>query len=194
VADEVYEYLTYDNREHVSIGSLPGLADSVITLGSYSKTFSVTGWRIGYIVAPMSLVNQLRTVSDQLYVCAPTPLQHATFRALTDLPASYYEDMRTMYHTKRALMATALSNAGFEFQQPEGAYYILTSTHHNFPGQTAGEVLDKMIAKCGIGAVPTVDFVGPEVVGDKSRDHLLRFCFSVPDEVLLEAGKRLSQL
>ncbi len=194
VADEVYEYLTYDNREHVSMGSLPGIAGSVVTLGSYSKTFSVTGWRIGYIVAPMSIVNQLRTVSDQLYVCAPTPLQHATFRALTDLPASYYEDMRKMYHTKRALMATALSNAGFEFQKPEGAYYILTSTHHNFPGQTAGEVLDQMIAKCGIGAVPTVDFVGPEVVAEKSRDHLLRFCFSVPDEVLHEAGKRLSRL
>jgi aminotransferase len=194
VADEVYEYLTYDGREHVSIGSLPGLADSVITMGSYSKTFSVTGWRVGYIVAPMSLVNQLRTVSDQLYVCAPTPLQHATLRALTELPQSYYDDMRRTYHTKRAFMADALTKAGFEFQSPEGAYYILTSTHHNFPGKSAGEVLDLMIAKCGIGAVPTVDFVGPEIVADKSCDHLLRFCFSVPDEVLREVDKRLGLL
>lgn len=194
VADEVYEYLTYDNREHISMASLPGMSEAVITLGSYSKTFSVTGWRIGYIVAPQPIISPLRTVSDQLYVCAPTPLQHATLRALTQLPEAYYAEMRAMYDRKRTAMAQMLSEAGLDFSMPEGAYYFLTSTRRRFPHLTATEVLDLMISACGVGAVPTVDFVGPEEIGDRSQDHLLRFCFSVPDDVLAQAAERMQRL
>lgn len=194
VVDEVYEYLTYDGRNHISMASIPGLENTVITMGSFSKTYSVTGWRIGYIAAPKELMNPLRTVSDQLYVCAPSPFQHAILSALVNLPREYYTDMLASYTHKRELMAAALNKAGFDFSLPEGAYYFLVSTSRRFPTLTATEVLDLMIAKSGIGAVPTIDFVGPEVRGDKAKDHLLRFCFSVPDEVLIEADKRLAKL
>ena len=136
---------------------------------------------------------QLIAISDQLYVCAPTPLQHAIARSLVSLPLSYYEEMRVSYESKRTLMADMLSKAGFEFTSPEGAYYFLVSTRKRFPDLTATEVLDKMIEQTGIGAVPTIDFVGPDALRDKSNDHLLRFCFSVPDEVLAKASERLSK-
>jgi aminotransferase len=133
----------------------------------------------------------LIAISDQLYVCAPTPLQHAIARSLVSLPSGYYEDMRLSYEQKRDNMAASLRKAGFDFTLPEGAYYFLVSTKRRFPKLTATEVLDLMISKAGIGAVPTIDFVGPELLRDKSQDHLLRFCFSVPDDVLAEANKRL---
>ncbi len=191
VIDEVYEYLTYDAHRHVSLGSIPGMENSTITMGSFSKTYSITGWRVGYLSAPAKIMPQLIAISDQLYVCAATPFQHSIARSLVSLPSSYYEDMRLSYEKKRDAMAEMLRNAGFEFSLPEGAYYFLVSTRKRFPKLTATEVLDLMISKVGIGAVPTIDFVGPEALRDKSNDHLLRFCFSVPDEVLAEASKRL---
>jgi aminotransferase len=194
VTDEVYEYITFDGRKHFSMASLPGMADSTITMGSFSKTYSITGWRVGYLSAPLKLMPQLTAVSDQLYVCAPTPLQHSIARTLVNLPASYYEEMRASYEKKRGLTADMLSKAGFEFSLPEGAYYFLVSTRRRFPNLTATEVVDKMIDQTGIGAVPTSDFVGPDALRDKSEDHLLRFCFSVPDEVLAQASERLERL
>jgi aminotransferase len=191
VVDEVYEYLTYDGRRHVSMASILGLENSTITMGSFSKTYSITGWRVGYLSAPAKIMPQLIAISDQLYVCAPTPLQHAIARSLVSLPSGYYEDMRLSYEQKRDNMAASLRKAGFDFTLPEGAYYFLVSTKRRFPKLTATEVLDLMISKAGIGAVPTIDFVGPELLRDKSQDHLLRFCFSVPDDVLAEANKRL---
>lgn len=190
VVDEVYEYLTYDNREHVSMASIPDLADSTITMGSFSKTYSVTGWRVGYIVAPKSIIQPLRTVSDQLYVCAPTPLQYAIARAMLALKRSYYAELLASYDTKRKLMGDILTKAGFDFAPPQGAYYILASIKRRFPDKTAPEVLDRMIERSGIGAVPTIDFVGPEGVRRREDDHLLRFCFSVPDETLHEVARR----
>jgi len=194
VVDEVYEYLTYDSRSHVSLASLPGMADYTITMGSFSKTFSVTGWRIGYLTAPKAIMPEIRAVSDQLYVCAPTPFQHAVASTLETLPNSYYVQMLESYTKKRELMASMLENAGFEFSLPQGAYYVLASTRKRFPNLTASEVLERMINQCGIGAVPTIDFVGPEGVADRKGDHLLRFCFSVPDEVLAEASQRMARL
>lgn len=191
VVDEVYEYITFDGRKHVSLASIPGFENSTITMGSFSKTYSVTGWRVGYLSAPAKIMPQLIAISDQLYVCAPTPLQYAIARSLVSLPSKYYEDMRLSYEQKRDTTANMLRKAGFDFTLPEGAYYFLVSTRRRFPKLTATEVLDLMISKAGIGAVPTIDFVGPEALRDKSNDHLLRFCFSVPDDVLSEASKRL---
>ncbi len=192
VTDEVYEYLTYDGRKHVSLGSIPGMENSTITMGSFSKTYSITGWRVGYLSAPAKIMPQLIAISDQLYVCAATPFQHSIARSIVSLPSSYYEDMRQDYQRKRWATASMLRAAGFEFTEPEGAYYFLVSTRKRFPKLTATEVLDLMISKVGIGAVPTIDFVGPEGIRDKTNDHLLRFCFSVPDEVLAEAAKKLA--
>lgn len=191
VTDEVYEYITFDSRKHISLASIPGMENSTITMGSFSKTFSITGWRVGYLSAPTKIMPQLIAISDQLYVCAPTPLQYAIARSLVSLPSRYYEDMRQSYEQKRDTMALSLRKAGFDFTLPEGAYYFLVSTRRRFPKLTATEVLHLMISKAGIGAVPTIDFVGPEALRDKSNDHLLRFCFSVPDDILAEASKRL---
>jgi len=191
VVDEVYEYITYDGRRHVSLASIPGMADSTITMGSFSKTYSITGWRVGYLSAPRKIMPQLIATSDQLYVCAPTPFQYSIARSLVSLHSSYYEDMRLSYEQKRDTMAASLKKAGFEFTLPEGAYYFLVSTRKRFPKLTATEVLDLLITKVGIGAVPTIDFVGPQAIQDKSNDHLLRFCFSVPNDILAEASKRL---
>ncbi len=191
VVDEVYEYITFDGRKHVSLASIPGFENSTITMGSFSKTYSITGWRVGYLSAPAKIMPQLIAISDQLYVCAATPFQYAIARSLVSLPSGYYEDMRLSYEHKRDATANMLRKAGFDFTLPEGAYYFLVSTRRRFPKLTATEVLDLMISKAGIGAVPTIDFVGPEALRDKSNDHLLRFCFSVPDDVLAEAAKRL---
>lgn len=194
VTDEVYEYICYDGQEHFSPASEGSLRDCIITIGSYSKTFSITGWRIGYMAAPKPLAPKLRAVSDQIYVCAPTPLQHAVATAIRELPQSYYIQLHTDYTRKRSLMEEALKAADFSFSRPQGAYYFLASPGGRFKGMPAEALLDMMIAKAGIGAVPTCDFMGPEVKGDAQRDCYLRFCFSVPDELLAETKVRLAGL
>lgn len=194
ISDEVYEYMTYDGREHVSMASLPGLKDIVLTVGSYSKTFAITGWRIGYLAAPLSMTNKFRTLNDQVYVCAPTPLQHAVAMGIEEIPASYYENRLAEYASKRAYLYEALSSAGFNALKPQGAYYMLAGTSEKFPGKTSEQVTDILIEKAHLGAVPATDFLGSTVKGDAKRSNFLRFCYAVSDETLERAKQNLAKL
>jgi len=194
VTDEVYEYITFDNSKHLSLASLDNYRERVITIGSYSKTFAITGWRIGYLAPPAQIYEALRDSCDRAYVCAPTPLQYATADAIKNLPHQYYEAMREQYQTNRQILCSALNDAGFECGSPQGAYYLLANTSKRFPELSSEEISDFLIDKIQIGAVPASDFLGKAVIRDKLRSNFLRFCFAVPQEKLEEAAVRLSGL
>ncbi|RIL08724.1 MAG: aminotransferase, partial [Proteobacteria bacterium] len=194
VTDEVYEYLTYDGREHLSIATLPGMAERTITMGSYSKTFAITGWRIGYLVSPPSTHELLKTIADQMFVCTPIPLQHGVACGITELGPEFYSSMLSGYTRKRGIISKALLKAGFPHEPPQGAYYLTAETTERFPGQTSEQVVDILIEKAHVAGVPASDFLGPEVKGDPSRSNFIRFSFAVPDEMLERAAKGLERL
>lgn len=185
ITDEIYEHILYDGKKHVSIGSLDGMQDRTITIGSFSKTYSVTGWRVGYALADREISSRLRKIHDFLTVGAPAPLQHACVVALT-LPESYYHDLAREYDRKRRILFEGLRNAGFACQLPEGAYYIFTDIS-GF-GMTDTEFARLLVEKIGVAAVPGSSFYHE---GGQSR---LRFTFSKKDETLQEACRRLENL
>ena len=193
VTDEVYEYMTYDGREHISMASLPGMFERTITMGSYSKTFSITGWRVGYLAAPEGLVAPLRAMSDQVYVCAPTPFQHAVAKGINELPDSYYEEFLADFTRKRDIIGKGLEKAGLSGLAPQGSYYYFVSTKERFPGKSSESVVKDMIDQIGVGAVPASDFLGREIRGDADKSTFLRFCYAVTDEVLEDAAERLAR-
>ena len=123
ITDEIYEQIVYDGYEHVSLGSMDGMRDRTVTICGMSKTYSVTGWRIGYTVAEKTMTKAIRNVHDFITVCAPTPLQRAAVDALK-LPATYYKQLTESYTKKRAFMLTSLEELGFDCVEPQGAYYI----------------------------------------------------------------------
>ncbi|RMG43512.1 MAG: pyridoxal phosphate-dependent aminotransferase [Candidatus Dadabacteria bacterium] len=194
VSDEVYEYMTYDGHNHISPASLPELADITITVGSYSKTFAITGWRIGYLTAPQKVLPYLRTVSDRAFVCAPTPFQHAVATGIIGLGDEYYCKLNADLLRKREILASGLKDAGFKFIEPQGAYYIFADSSDAFPGMSSEDAVLKMIETAHVGAVPASDFLGLEVKGDPEKSRFMRFCFAVPDEKLERAGELLSNI
>lgn len=191
VTDEVYEYITYPGHAHISMASLPGMFERTITMSSYSKTFAVTGWRIGYLAAPQPVAEVLKVVFDQAYVCAPTPLQHGVAAGVKLLGSDYYTTLAAQYLKKRELLAAGLERAGFSVHSPQGAYYILAGTTARFPGKTAGEVVEELVTRARVGAVPATDFIGPEWVNDPTRSNFLRFSYGVPDEHIERAVEKL---
>lgn len=194
IADEVYEYMTYDGTEHISIASLPGMFERTITMSSYSKTFAITGWRIGFLSAPNSVIDALRTASDSIYVCAPTPFQYAVARGIAELPDGYYRELQQSYERKRNALFAGLKAVGLNPRKPQGAYYMLASTAERFPGKSSEEVVDILIDRARLGAVPASDFIGPESKRNPALSNFLRFSFGVPDETVAEAVRRLAQL
>lgn len=194
VTDEVYEYLTYDGRPHISIASLPDMECRTITMGSYSKTFAITGWRIGYLVAPSRYVNLLKAIADQIFVCPPTPLQHGVAYGIEHLGNSFYAEQVAKYHRKRSILCDALESGGLTPNIPQGAYYVIADISRRFPEMPSSEVVDEMIEKIGVAAVPATDFIGPEFRNDPSRSTFIRFSYSVPDELLEKAAEKLKTL
>lgn len=193
VTDEVYEYLTYDGHRHISMASMPGMAERTITMSSYSKTFAITGWRIGYLAAPRAVAEVLKVVFDQMFVCAPTPLQVGVAAALARLDETYYEQLRGEYARKREILMAGLAAAGLTPHRPQGAYFILADTSAAFPGIPSEQAVELMIDRVGVGAVPATDFIA-DAAGDPVRSSFLRFSYAVPDELLHEACARLGRL
>jgi len=187
VTDEIYEYIVYDGKKHISIASFDEMKDRTITISGFSKTYSVTGWRIGYAVAQKELTSALRKVHDFLTVGAPAPLQHACVTALR-FPDSYYRELLNMYDSKRKLLYNALINAGFGCSLPEGAYYILVDIPDSIrmDDMTFARYL---VSEIGVAAVPGSSFFKSE-----AGKHKLRFTFSKKDETLMEAARRLERL
>ena len=185
ITDEIYEHILYDGRKHVSIGSLDGMHDRTITIGSFSKTYSVTGWRVGYALAGKEITARLRKIHDFLTVGAPAPLQHACVEAL-HLPESYYRELAREYDRKRQILFKGLKGAGFSCELPEGAYYIFTDIA-GF-GMSDTEFARHLVETAGVAAVPGSSFY------HEGGETKLRFTFSKKDETLHEACRRLEKL
>jgi aminotransferase len=189
ITDEIYEHIIFDGREHIALATLPGMAERTVTISGLSKTFSVTGWRLGYAVAPADLSTAIRKVHDFLTVGAPAPLQEAAAIAI-EQGERYYPDLRAMYERKRDLLLRALLEAGFRCQQPEGAYYIMADfSPFAFKGDDFA-FARHLIEGIGVAPVPASSFYADKEYGSR----LVRFTFSKSDETLAEAGRRLSQL
>lgn len=189
LTDEVYEYMCFDGRKHVSPASVPGLAERTLTMNSFSKTFSVTGWRIGFLAGPVEIVEKCGIVFDQIEVCAARPMQRGVQKALEQLPDSYYRDLEAGYQKKRDAFCAALRDAGFTFQVPQGAYYVLADYTKVFGDLEPHPAVLKMIERIGVNAVPGhLFFARPDGV------RSMRFQFAVDWPVLEEAMKRLRSL
>jgi len=186
VTDEIYEHIRYSG-EHIPLATLEGMADRTVTISGASKTFSVTGWRVGWIVAAPHLSNGIRKVHDFVTVGAPAPLQEAVAAGLT-LGGAYYRDLSAHYRVRRDLLFSSLDRAGFRPRLPEGAYYILC----DISGFGAGDdvtVARRLVAEVGVAAVPGSSFFSRPELG---RD-LIRFTFCKTDALLQEAGERLAR-
>jgi aminotransferase len=188
LSDEIYEHIIYNGQPHISIATLPGMAERTVTISGLSKTFSVTGWRLGYCIASAAITDGIRRAHDFLTVGAPHPLQIAGAAALA-LPDSYYEQLREDYRRRRDLFLPYLHQAGFTFAEPEGAYYVMTDFH--FPGfSNDTEFVHWLIKEIGVSGVPGSSFLSPPELGHRK----VRFMFAKRDETLHQAGERLLKL
>jgi aminotransferase len=188
--DEMYEYFLYDGAEHISIATLPGMAERTITISGFSKTFSVTGWRLGYLAASERWLPAIGYFHDLLYVCAPSPLQHGAAAGLLQLPASFYTDLALEYQAKRDLICAALTTAGLTPSIPTGAYYVLADSSR-IPGADAKQKARRLLTDAGIAAVAGSAFFAADERGMNPGENLLRFCFAKKDAELAEACRRL---
>ena len=188
VTDEIYEHIYYDGK-HIPMATLAGMRERTVTISGASKTFSVTGWRIGTIIAPRHATDAIRKVHDFLTVGAPAPLQEAVAVALETLGPDYYETLVRAYRTRRDLLHGALVDAGFRCRPPEGAYYILA----DFAGLSDladDEFARWLTCEVGVAPVPGSSFYHRPELGR----HLVRFTFSKSDETLRLAAERLATM
>lgn len=190
ITDEIYEYMLYDGHEHISLASIEGAYDRTITLSGFSKTYNMTGWRLGYAVGPEAIISKMGLLSDLIYICAPTPLQHGVAEAF-EMSSAYFSEMAAAYDRKRTLMCTTLEEIGFNVPWPEGSYYVLADfspLRDRFEGfeddMTASRTL---VEKAGIGTVAGRSFFADDADGDSC----LRFCFAKEYPILEEACRRL---
>jgi aminotransferase len=186
--DEIYEYFLYDGRRHVSMASLPDMAERTITIGGYSKTFSITGWRVGYSVAAQHWSQAIGAMNDLLYVCAPTPLQVGVAAGIHELPDAFYQELAKDYQSKRDRFCAALAQAGLAPSVPQGAYYVLADATR-LPGKSGKDRAMHLLKATGIAGVPgEAFFEGPE------GSRYIRFSFAKTDADLDEACRRIVRL
>jgi len=186
--DEIYEHILYDGREHISLATLDGMAERTVTISGISKTYSVTGWRIGYCIAPEEISRAIRKVHDFLTVGAPAPLQEAAAVAL-HFPRSYYEHLAADYARRRDLCLRSLAEVGFKFNPVEGAYYVMCD-FSAFGYTNDVEFAHYLVKTIGVAGVPGSSFFMPAELGRSQ----IRFCFPKKDETLHAAARRLAQL
>jgi aminotransferase len=188
ITDEIYEHILYDGATHIPISSLPGMRNRSVIVNSMSKTYSVTGWRVGWVLAPQDVTESIRKVHDFLTVGAAAPLQQAGVLALTQ-PETYYEHLSGDYSKRRDTLLRTLEKAGFRCFRPSGAYYIMTDIGaFGFPDDVT--FVRHLIENVGVAAVPGSSFFSDPANGS----HLIRFCFCKKYETLEEAGDRLRKL
>lgn len=189
LTDEVYEHMVFDGRQHVPPARLPELARRSVTISSFSKTFSITGWRIGFVAGPREVVDAIGRTADQAWVCASRPAQFGTAAALRELPQSFYRELSADYQSRRDRFCAALTAAGFRFRVPAGAYYVLADYRRVLGDVSPMDAAHALIGKVQINAVPGHLFTA--TVGEA---RTLRFHFAVTDDVLDEACRRLATL
>ena len=188
--DEMYEYFVFDGARHRSIATLPGMAERTITMSGFSKTFSVTGWRLGYLAADPRWIPAIGYFHDLTYVCAPAPLQHGAAAGLLQLPGSFYDGLAVEYERKRDAICSALTHAGLTPWIPAGAYYVLADASA-IAGEDSKAKARTLLRETGIAAVSGAAFFATNQQGENPGDELLRFCFAKTDPELTEACRRL---
>lgn len=186
--DEIYEHILYDGARHVAIGSLPGMEDLTVTINSLSKTYSVTGWRVGYIIACAELQSAIRKVHDFLTVGAPAPLQRAGVTALK-FPAEYYDKLAIEYAGMRQTLMDMLDQSGIKYYKPQGAYYMLSDISE-FGFKNDVEFTEFLVKDIGVAVVPGSSFYRNSELGQK----YVRFCFARKPDTLQDARTRLLKL
>ena len=188
ITDEIYEHILYEGAEHISIARLDGMRERTITINGLSKSYSVTGWRVGWAVAPPAITNAIRKVHDFLTVGAPAPLQEAGATALS-LPATYYRDLAEKYRTRRDHLIPALEKAGFRCYRPRGAYYVMTDIS-SFGFANDVEFARYLVKEVGIACVPGSSFYKHP----KDGSQQVRFAFCKKPETLDAAAERLHKV
>jgi aminotransferase len=188
ITDEIYEYFVYDGARHICPASLPGMRERTIVISGFSKTYSITGWRVGYAAADVRWMPAMAHFHDLTYVCAPAPFQVATAAGLEQLQPSFYAQIAADHQAKRERLVAALRDAGMEPHVPPGAYYIMASAER-LPGKTAAEKARSLLHATGVAAVAGSAFYRPG-----RGENLLRYCFAKQDAELEEACARLRKL
>src|SRR5258706_3153378 len=190
--DEIYEYFLYDGREHISIATLPDMAERTITISGFSKTYSITGWRIGYAVCSAKWKPALGYFHDLAFICAPSANQVGVARGLEELPQSFYRNLSGEYLVKRELLCNTLREIGLTPFVPQGSYYVLADASA-LPGTNGKQRAMALLEQTGVAAVPGEAFFHEEH-GKNGGASLLRFCFAKTDTDLAEACTRLQKL
>ena len=188
ITDEVYEHILYKPNKHIYMNTLPGMRERTITCNSLSKTYSITGWRLGYVIAPEEVIDRVKKVHDFLTVGAAAPLMETAVVGL-NMPDSYYVDLQNHYQHMKDLFTGGLKDLGFTFTDPQGAYYVMMDiSKWKKKEETDVQFCEWMAAEVGVGAVPGSSFFREDV------NHLIRFHFAKQDETLQGALDRLANL
>jgi aminotransferase len=186
LTDEIYEYIVFDGHRHVSLATLPGMWERTVTISGFSKTFSITGWRLGYAVAPAHLAEPITLVNDLFYVCAPAPLQVGVARGMQLLDSTYYRQMADDYQCKRDMFCAALSRIGLTPHIPQGAYYVLADIASLGQSDDVAAAMHLLDGR-GVASIP-----GSAFFQSGTGRGLVRFCFAQDTAILAEACRRLT--
>ncbi len=186
-SDEIYEYFVYDDRQHLSPLSFSDARDRVVVISGYSKTFSITGWRIGYAVCDRRWARMIGYMNDLVYVCAPAPLQVGVAKGVDQLSGEFYRRLCKQYQAKREMMVGGLRAGGLYPHSPQGSYYVLADAS-SVPGKGSKEKALHILKECGVASVPGSAFY------KNGGGDMVRFCFAKKDDVLKAACDRLSRL
>lgn len=187
-ADEMYEHFLYDDAAHVTAFGVPSLKDRSVVLSGFSKVFSITGWRLGYAIAPVNVIEAMAQYNDLIYVCAPAPLQIGAAEGLEKLGDGYYTELAGIHEHKRDLFCDALKSAGLVPSVPQGAYYVMTDVS-TVAGKDDFEKAMAILEQTGVASVP-----GRAFYHDDTGRNMVRFCYSKPLDVLEEAAMRIRGL
>lgn len=187
ITDEIYEYITYPGHEHISIASMPEFKANSVTISGLSKTYNMTGWRLGYITADAAICQRIALVQDLLYVCPSTPLQHAALAAFA-LPDSYYTEMQQSYLAKRELVCGSLKQLGFQLTEPQGAYYVIADfSALDFADDQA--IFEFLLEKAKVAVVTGRSFYQNPDDGK----HCIRVCYALDTHILEQAISQMRE-
>ena len=187
ITDEIYEHILYDGKEHISLASVGNMHDRTVTVNSASKTYSVTGWRVGWAIAEKELTDAIRKVHDYVTICAPSPLQQALVTAL-NFPSDYYDRLAAAYDRKRRTIMDIIEEAKLEYHRPEGAYYVLIEAPAEFKDGNAFS--DFLLKKIGLAVLPAVALYHNQQLGQRK----VRIAFCKKDTTLQEVRRRLRKM